>query len=257
MENSEPSASDKPINNSNESVWKNFKHIFPYLYLLVVIFSLLREAIYYSHFNIEIQDYIGVSELLLPVSNSAITIIGFILFSGTLLWLNGKFNKKKKRSRLIEQNEKWWKIFSNEISGVIGVLIGGVISYITESDEIFIFAVVLLGLLFVYPILSHFIIKKLKESESKNFNPNLLLVPLFLIVALITQVAFTIGEELQVRKGEYTGTKIYTKDSTYVSDSTHFYIGKTTNFYFIYNKDRKSSTIIPEREVNRFELKEN
>ena len=49
-------------------------------------------------------------------------------------------------------------------------------------------------------------------------------------------------------------TKIYTNDSTYISESSNYFIGKTEKYYFIYNKDKKSSLVIPEREVSKFEL---
>jgi len=64
---------------------------------------------------------------------------------------------------------------------------------------------------------------------------------------------FTLRDISKVRYGYYMGTKIYTKDSTYISDSSHYYIGKTQNYYFIHNRDN-TNMIIPEREVLKFDL---
>ena len=73
-------------------------------------------------------------------------------------------------------------------------------------------------------------------------------------VSIYIVVAFSAADCVATEQGEYAGTKIYTKDSTYISDSSHFYIGKTQNYYFIHNKD-SSTLVIPEREVTKFDLK--
>jgi len=244
------------MDKSNESIWKNFKSAFPYLYFLIVILNLIKQGIYYFHFNIGIQDYIGLSELLLPIANFATPIMAFILICCFYLWfVENNPVVVYRREKLIMENAKWTKIFWTEIRVTLFSLVAGIIFSII-GEWLFVFTLVAVELIIIYPVISYFIIKNLDNSYQKKLNPYLLLVPLF-ITLIIFFIIGTVMEENKVENGIYSGTKIYTKDTTYFSNSVHYYIGKTTNYYFIFNKDRQSSTIIPEREVIKFELKEN
>jgi len=106
----------------------------------------------------------------------------------------------------------------------------------------------------IYPIIFFLINYIYKKEKKRPLNKNLFNLAYFSILFFAVINNFAYFDAQKAEKGIYTGTKIYTKDSTYVSDSTHFYIGKTTNYYFIYNKDKKSTLVLPEREVSKFEL---
>ena len=112
---------------------------------------------------------------------------------------------------------------------------------------------VLFCIVFFYPIVLFQTVALYKESAKKNFIKKVIHFGFLLFVILGAVIILAIGYVDATEKGEYTGTKIFTKDSTYVSDKNHFYIGKTQNFYFIYNKN-SSTLVIPEREVTKFEL---
>lgn len=69
----------------------------------------------------------------------------------------------------------------------------------------------------------------IKKITGKYLNQNIkavLITALTLITLLIVTKSFI--QANVVAAGYYTGTKIYTKDSTYVSDSTHFISEKLT-----------------------------
>ena len=57
-----------------------------------------------------------------------------------------------------------------------------------------------------------------------------------------------------VDNGRYTGTKIVTKDSTFKSTDSAFFIGQTSNYIFFYNKKDKHTSIIPASELKEIEL---
>ena len=78
---------------------------------------------------------------------------------------------------------------------------------------------------------------------------------LFSMMVIFSLTWFTIFEINNVDKGKYLGTKVVTSDSTYTSDSFHFFIGKTENYFFIFNSREKEVTVIPNNEVKKFILK--
>lgn len=256
--NKSPGESDKTADSPSESVWGNFKSIFPFLSVFIILLGLIKQGFYYDHFNIGIQDYISVSELILATANAATYLIYFVLLYGYSIW---SYEKKASSLNYIEtmkkRNEKWWKNFPNELIMLVITIVANIVLYIIGQRIIILF-VLIADVIYIYPIISYFIEKEFTNPKEKNFNQKIILIPLSLgIIMIFYIIGLDLIQAAHVEKGEYTGTKIYTKDSTYVSDSIHYYIGKTSNFYFIYDKDKKSSTIIPEREVTKFELKEN
>ena len=76
-----------------------------------------------------------------------------------------------------------------------------------------------------------------------------------LLISLIGLYELTNWDVKNTKHFQYYGTKIITSDSTYTSDSLHYYIGKTENYVFIYNTPDKSATIIPSSEVRKMILK--
>jgi len=60
-----------------------------------------------------------------------------------------------------------------------------------------------------------------------------------------------------VEHGMYKSTIIKTKDSTYISTDSSFFIGKTEKYVFIYNKKDSTTTIIPTESVELITMKIN
>ena len=246
--NKSPSESGRTADRSSESVWGKIKFIFPYLSAFIILLGLIKIGVYYWCFNIGIQDYIGVSELILAIANKAVGTLTVVSSFAFFSWnINKMTPLKEKRIEMIEQNKPFNKIFAFEIIMLSLLLILGIFSF-AYGMKIMVF---ILGPTMTIPLYQILIYDKRLAS----YKP-LVFVFLLVIVTVLIICLDSIQDANYSENGKYLGTKIYTKDSTYISDSTHFYIGKTTDFYFIYNKDRKSATIIPEREVLKFELKE-
>ena len=248
--------------------WKTLKEYIPLLSLLsifLIALGLIRQVIYYTYFGIEIQFYVTVPELILVLSNSVILIFGVII---TTFFVTKKIEKNfeslaEKHLKEIEQKSK------GEQSKVFKVLFRRLHIYLTIIVVMGVTLIILAIVahvnykLIVFVVAAYFTLllplirfeRKIRENNAvgvlnKNFFQLAYNIAFFLFLLICLTALDCIGTE----KGQYVGTKIYTKDSTYVSDKNHFYIGKTQNYYFIYNKDN-STLVIPEREVTKFELK--
>jgi hypothetical protein len=83
-----------------------------------------------------------------------------------------------------------------------------------------------------------------------------ILLTTVVFVFIVYQVLVNTNTEARrAYNGRYIGTVIKTKDTTYISDSTMFYVGKTKEYYFIYNKKKNNAIIIPDGEIEKVTYK--
>lgn len=222
---------------------KSFKDYVPYLSGLIIILGLIRQIVYYHHYDIEIQNYIGVSELLLAWVDELL-IFSFAMF---IFLINSIFSL----------NDSSFKL---NILGKIGIpLFTLLLCYIFTqqllANDYVISTTYLILIFIVFFPMAGWIINGILNTHTislANFKFSYFSVLVILVLVLITRNSIN-----KVENGKYIGTKIFTEDSTYISDINHFYVGKTESFYFIYNKEAKTSLAIPEREVFKFEMKKN
>jgi hypothetical protein len=249
--NNDPQDSYK-IQPKKESSWKTFKEYIPYLSGLIILLGLIRQMIYYYHYNIEIQNYIGASELLLAWADESILFFYFIL---PLLFMLNLYAKYQNDFQKFLKLRTLRTIYIYTLSVLLVFIVLSILdSYIVfKRPTLFFFkmASLLLLLVGVFNVI-------VAECASVLFKSNNIIIFKF-VFASCSFLAFifllTNQSIKNVDNGNFIGTTIVTKDSTYISDRTHYYIGKTEKYYFIFNKDKKTTLIIPEREVLKFELK--
>jgi hypothetical protein len=58
-----------------------------------------------------------------------------------------------------------------------------------------------------------------------------------------------------VHKGKYNGTTIITQDTTYISSSSSFFIGKTDKFAFIYVAKDSGTIVVPIESIKKMFIK--
>lgn len=222
--------------------WKTLKEYIPLLSVLsagIILFSLIKQCIYYGHFNIQIQDYIEISELFLAFAGQLMLIV-----VGTAALAIIAVSHWQNRPKI----------------GVIKLIVLGIIIFVFlgmnlnhATDSTYFRYLIPLGFLSMVITISMI---RFDSKKAYSIEINIRNLPTFFVIVVffLLLINITYLEAASTESGQYLGTKIFTKDSTYVSDKNHFYIGKTQNYYFIYNKD-SSTLVIPEREVTKFELK--
>jgi len=238
------------MDESNQSFLKLAKSWFPILSVLILFLGLLKNWIYYIHFGIKIQFYITVPELLLTMADelAIILILTSFYFGMVLIY----FNDKKLFINGILEDKFEFKRLKIYLGALVSLATWAILMLPLKTKDWFTFFIIPTAILYPVIFLETAILFK---KMGKKLNHKLFHGVSLILVFFIFFFNFTFIEIQATDKGKYFGTKIYTKDSTYTSDSEHYYIGKTTSYYFIYNKGKNSTTIIPEREVLRCELK--
>ena len=88
--------------------------------------------------------------------------------------------------------------------------------------------------------------------------PHLALLMQILFVGLVLLLLrFLEFEIYDIEHKKYLGTVISTKDNTYITSDSSYYVGKTASFVFIHNKYDSSNTIIPAEEIKLMKIKIN
>lgn len=234
----------------NIADWKKVTLYLPYVSGLVVVFGLLRQASYYHYYQIEIQNFIGISELLLAWMDEMYSFLSFLVFIILSLATDTYIAeyvyewplKKKNRQALI-----WRMIASFVLFIVFFTIPPGVLALF-----------LLVGLLLPISLFPAYIIVNNFFQDTLGWGKLNLTVFKFIygsVFSILLIFNLTRKAISEVNEGNYYGTTITTEDSVYISNSNSTYIGKTEKYYFIFNKEDSSSTIIPSDEVILFKLK--
>lgn len=229
----------------------------PIISLFVAFLGIIKTYLFYNHFKIEIGNYIGLSELTSLIIYDIVRILPYTI-TVALMFTGGEkiiTNFKKKADKKVDEKKKVntpKKVDENELVNNIALI---------------------LGLLFIVALLAYFIYLITKSSS-------IMVIPMFFLMiasifigikiphlALLMQILF-VGlvlllfgflefEIYDIEHKKYLGTVISTKDNTYITSDSSYYVGKTASFVFIHNKYDSSNTIIPAEEIKLMKIKIN
>jgi hypothetical protein len=239
----------------------------PQLSIIYVLISLSKLYVYFNSFNVPIKYFMSISELGLLVMDDI--FIMFMVFA--LLFLIG--------FRLRMPNKLFIKVDESVQVSSISKYISETIKFTFSSWQVFIVALLFFGPLISAPIF--FVLSPKSEMyfilgwSMLGLEAIIIIGGLFLMrtdyrisfdgMFLFLAIGFAIlffwlhvGEEIsKVKNGMYSGTKIYTSDSTFSSDKNSYFIGQTSRYVFFYRAVEETTTIISIDEVKRIDLKEN
>jgi zinc transporter ZupT len=243
--------------NRNQIVLKELGIFLPFATIYIIIVSLICQLFYYSAFAVPIKFFVSLTELGLLISDQLLPI-SFLLL-GMIFYVFIDINSSKKKQSEDRSSEKTSDeiksepAFKNNVkirharnySIVLVVALSIGIQFINpQYEKIKWFGILITGL----PIL---IITTAWVYFPNNLTKLILAYLLFLAGLMI----YITGTEIQsVENGKYTGTKIYTADTTYTSTDSSYFIGKTEKYIFIYNNKIKSTRIIPSESVLKIDL---
>jgi len=234
--------------------FKTLQTYLPYLSGLLIILGVMYVNFYYSFFGITIEKYLNISELLLLFIDKKIFAL-FILCLSQFIII-----KVILRAHKLEKIEKKKENGNSKKYSVTGIVIPliifmNILVFFFNSFELVYIQIIDSIIICFYIVILGIIDQSTTVIFDKKINRSYInwLIAFFLCIG--TLYTMVLLEEKRINNGYYTGTTIFSKDSTYVSDAQHYYIGKTENYYFIYNQKQKSTLVIPEREVLKFELK--
>jgi hypothetical protein len=236
----------------------------PLLTGLLICLSLLKYIIFYDFFSIPITQYFQISEILLLFTDDLIYIFVLLVAPRLIGHFEAWVVEEKESTTILPPDEQQhsWNDYVKEFKkkrntllimlslGLLVVIVLAITGNRFQRTGAFYSSVCILLI-----IGSGVWEKSLLEQNIRyQLRQYLYYSMLFLFVVLIV-IYRAVDQASSVDEGKFIGTTIRTKDSTYVSDSAHIYIGRTKEYTYIYNKPDKSSTILPNSEIERVVFK--
>ncbi len=249
MEEEVNKVENKQVVNSTTdvSVIKVISSSLPLFTVIIIILGLVKLVVYYSKYNVPIKFFIQISEIGLIVSYDLLLVmIMFLYFTiqgANQIEIKTESKTLKKASKIVGQVVTFLP--------VLVVVITIIFLYIEKdyANKVYLFSLLIfsgsLALIIAYP--DYFI------KYITNRTRYLLLQGFIITVCFVLVV--TASEIKSVEKGKYKGTIIITADSTYISTDSSYFIGKTENYVFVFNKKDTTTSIIPSELITKMILK--
>lgn len=234
--------------------------------VVIIIFGLAKQYLYYLNFGVPINYFLTISELGIIVSDDILIIcmvVGIILF-GSYLLLNTKIpietieRQQKKEEQILEElkftNPKQYKKIVRSKTSLILLLIVGAFVALTTSKE---YSFKLISVSVLVLMAPYFILIFRPALLYKHLSSNTAYTYLTIALFIIVYVSFVGVQVSNVEHGKFAGTIITTNDSTYISTTERYFIGKTDKFVFFYDARVRATSIIPMDKVSTIILKQN
>jgi|GEM_PF-1781133 len=248
---------EKDIRENNKSVIDNIS-LLPKLSVLIIVISIVYNIFYYNYFGLQIKYFMAFSELGIAISDDLVYLIpGYMLlvlttmFSDKLNKFVTKVNRKKQGD-----DEKEIKILEEKNAVFARFIVSALILTIFILEINFRHSKLIIFKSALTMLVGFCIITIITAKE--NYLPNNLLAKWnFTLVALfIISATFRLSFILdRVTGGKYNGTIITTSDTTYISNDSTYFIGKTEKYIFIYKAKENGTLVIPSETVKQMFIK--
>jgi uncharacterized integral membrane protein len=232
-----PEAENKP-----DTTFKKLTDSIPLFSAAVIILSLIKNFIFFNRYDISIKFYMGISELPLLIAEDLLFIIPIFF---VMVWFDKIMIVRFKAN----QDQQAFFVYPRTIIAFI-VCLAPVYYFVLKLSYVSLIVESILIIVLLFNVIIITMRKKvLPFLKNKHMGPLFFATIFMLLFMFYTTIQIT-----AIDGGKYTGTKIITKDSTYTSTDSSYFIGQTSNYLFFYNKKDKHSTIIPASEVLKTEL---
>jgi uncharacterized membrane protein len=244
-------------------MFKTVSNLFKEATVLVIIFGLSRQLIYYNSFHVPIKYFFSFSEVWLALINDIFFLLPYslLMLTGYELAIKGRqkslvaaTSEESLKTQLKDHPSK--KIKRRKLATIeviflilfVMLIIVSIYYWTTTTN----FSAQVLFCLTT--ILAGFAVISIVSFRDKEPSASTFIA--FCLFMIFFMLAFIINSDVSsVKRGLYKGTTITTKDSTYTSTDSSFFIGKTENYVFIHNLKDTSTLIIPSESILKIELK--
>ena len=235
--------------------WQDFLKLTPLFYVYIVLISFMKQYIYYQFFNINISDYLELSEILVSFLDDTFIYALFIIYvfsvyifmsKGYLKFINmisrkiwmiiQKLLKKESKSVQILDKHVW--IFFLIIAVGYGVIFFR--NAVHHHDWIvfsFVRPLVIISIIILFLIFHY---SKLAVKLNNIIVRELMFFAVILFLFNIERAVLAVNKVKY--KNEVYISEIAFSDQNIKSDETNYFIGKTTNYIFLFNKNDNQTT---------------
>lgn len=214
--------------------------VIPYIGSILIFLEISRLLIYYSFFDIDIINFVRIDELLVSFFDLLPLAVGLVLWNYFLnfyLYESNPNDPANTDSKI--QGRINWSM--NLLYAFIALWLG-----IAAYQSYMQYKILWLALLQISPFAGFLILKKFLRAHIDYISrPNGgMIITLFLIIVIMLNS--TIKNAIDTKYfGKTAGVELlFTNGQKITSDSTIFYIGKTQDYVFIYNIDKKNCSAV-------------
>ena len=243
------------------------KNVIPYIGSLLILIGFVKMSIYYNHFNININNYVELSEILISFIPDIIkySSIIFIVFLYSFLLDTEEDNQKSydTNNEIIEMDKffpRIGKILKRNITAILLLLLMiafTIISAIWNEKNYLLFyrfSWMIFIILFFNIMLMEFR-RKYKIINGNYFDStyNNLLIISFLFTAYIIQSTYSEIEEVENHNGPIVC--FHSSKKLIQSEENLIYIGQTKNYFFMYNLKDKETYVYTRNEISNLVIR--
>lgn len=231
------------------------RKLFPYLNFVAIGLSIVKLMIYYGAFGVNILQYLDLSESIVLCFEDIVHFFLFLsaLLVASILFLHniGDFNTENVEKAVVI--ESFWKrlmayFWHNKLLVIFNIYCGWLF------NPYFLLVIPLLYLLFEAKY-------KLKIRYHTDLNSTYHNVILWIVLFVAFDYSYLL-REINATKyyGRYEGTILTIdtpkeEESHIAANSEILFVGKTKEFYYLYDTKKGNALIIPSDKVTRIELK--
>lgn len=238
---------------------ESLKSSIPQITVFIILLGLFKQLLYYANFNLPIKYFIGLSELGLIISDDLMIYVPliFIFLFLIRMALTSKIEKDKRELfekgflRFNPKHSKGFEMFVRFLFMIATVVV--IILYFNIRPypyKIILANTLLFTLTGIY---MSFATKDFINSIPDISSFFVFIFFLTIISSILLKVSYEI---VAVEKGKFKGTIVATQDSTYISNKTNYFIGKTEKYVFIYNANDTTTSVIPTESITKFIIKQ-
>ncbi|SDQ08567.1 hypothetical protein SAMN05421664_0401 [Chryseobacterium soldanellicola] len=247
---------------------KYFKEYTEHLSAIILLFYILGfsyQYCYYQYFDIKIQYYVALTDIIFQsIGNVLKSAVIFCLINVTLDIIYDLFSakfltrakNKNKYDRMTEQKKKRVDRYFKYSVEKVRPFYTFILLFITMVAGIYIFDDKFYFLLILLPNLiygTYKIIPKENRESDKTFS-SVLGVMLFII--LLGSYCYWGYSEASDVSNSYS-SKVIKTDKIYTGDNKHKFIGETSQYIFVLNKNNDVVTVINKGNLNEMNVEPN
>ncbi len=250
------------MSDNSNSTYKQLVTVLPLIGAFLVFLGLLKLDIYYSHFNINIVDYIDFSEILTSFLDDIniflfciiimviYTTLGSALFTQLMTKMINKSRERKINKDTIKRS------LIQKIKRPLGIIISIIVTGI-GFGLLFYFQkpwILIIVTLFSFQLILQ--ILDLINSWTVKVNVDILYKPAFVLLFFLLTYTMAQLEIIRVETHPDTAT-ITTDTEAFATSKDKVLIGKTDKYFFIHNKLTNSNQIIPTARLKILTIEKN
>ncbi len=229
--------------------------VLPRLSIVIIIISLVFHLVYYKHFGLPIKYFMNFSELGIAISDDLVFIILTYVVLIVFTLLNVKLGKFFERPNTnIKSKETKKKLYSDPIfqrMWIATLLVIQLLFMFIIKDRSLVVFDLFISFIFGSSILNFLLKNDDYDRGGILGNRNYSFISVF-VLALSMRLSHDIN---LVEGGKYKGTIITTSDTTYISNDSTYFIGKTEKYVFVYKVKDSGTLVIPTESVKQMFIK--